>query len=72
MTAQASGIIHSEKSKENRTHCLRHSRVMHTIRTAGIENVRQLCGHASIASTGYYVKVSDSSAWAALGAGAGL
>jgi integrase len=54
------------------THCLRHSRAMHTIRTAGIENVRQLCGHASIASTGYYLKVSDSSAWAALGAGAGL
>jgi|SRR5579862_399680 len=54
------------------THCLRHSRAMHTIKTAGIENVRQLCGHASIASTGYYLKVSDSSAWAALGAGAGL
>jgi len=54
------------------THCLRHSRAMHTIRTAGIENVRQLCGHASIASTGYYLKVSDSSAWAALGTGAGL
>lgn len=54
------------------THCLRHSRAMHTIRQAGIENVRQLCGHASITSTGYYLKVSDSSAWAALGAGAGL
>jgi integrase len=54
------------------THCLRHSRAMHTIKTAGIENVRQLCGHASIASTGYYLKVSDSSAWAALGTGAGL
>jgi site-specific recombinase XerD len=54
------------------THCLRHSRAMHTIKTAGIENVRQLCGHASIASTGYYLKVSDASAWAALGSGAGL
>jgi integrase len=54
------------------THCLRHSRAMHTIRTAGIENVRQLCGHASIASTGYYLRTSDASAWAALGAGAGL
>jgi site-specific recombinase XerD len=54
------------------THCLRHSRAMHTIKTAGIENVRQLCGHASIASTGYYLKVSDSSAWAALGTGSGL
>jgi hypothetical protein len=54
------------------THCLRHSRAMHTIRQAGIENVRQLCGHASIASTGYYLKVSDASAWAALGSGAGL
>lgn len=54
------------------THCLRHSRAMHTIKTAGIENVRQLCGHASIGSTGYYLKVSDASAWAALGSGAGL
>ena len=54
------------------THCLRHSRAMHTIKTAGIENVRQLCGHASIASTGYYLKVSDASAWAALGSAAGL
>ena len=54
------------------THCLRHSRAMHTIRTVGIENVRQLCGHRSIASTGEYLKVSDSSAWAALGTGAGL
>ena len=54
------------------THCLRHSRAMHTIKTAGIENVCQLCGHASIASTGYYLKVSDASAWAALGSGAGL
>jgi integrase len=54
------------------THCLRHSRAMHTIKMAGIENVRVLCGHRSIASTGEYLKVSDSSAWAALGAGAGL
>ena len=30
------------------THCLRHSRAMHTIKTAGIENVRQLCGHARL------------------------
>ena len=54
------------------THCLRHSRAMHTIKQIGIENVRQLCGHKSIASTGEYLKVSDQSAWAALGAGAGL
>jgi integrase len=54
------------------THCLRHSRAMHTIKQAGIENVRQLCGHASIASTGYYLRVSDQTAWAALGAAAGL
>ena len=54
------------------THCLRHSRAMHTIKMAGIENVRQLCGHASIASTGFYLRVSDASAWAALGSGAGL
>src|SRR5216683_8120501 len=54
------------------THCLRHSRAMHTIKAAGIENVRQLCGHASIASTGFYLRVSDASAWAALGSGAGL
>jgi integrase len=54
------------------THCLRHSRAMHTIKIAGIENVRQLCGHSSIASTGNYLRTSCASAWAALGAGAGL
>jgi|ERR1022692_1049333 integrase len=54
------------------THVLRHSRAHHTIRQAGIENVRQLCGHKSIASTGEYLRTSDESAWAALGAAAGL
>lgn len=47
-------------------HSLKHSIAMHTIRGAGIENVRQHLGHKSIASTGEYLKVSDADAAAAI------
>jgi type 1 fimbriae regulatory protein FimB len=43
-------------------HVLKHSIAMQTIRSAGIENVRQYLGHKSIASTGSYLKVSDEQA----------
>ncbi len=43
-------------------HVLKHSIAMHTIRQAGIENVRQYLGHRSLASTGAYLKVSDEAA----------
>jgi site-specific recombinase XerD len=32
---------------------------MQTIKSAGIENVRQYLGHKNISSTGAYLKVSD-------------
>ena len=43
-------------------HVLKHSIAMHTIKRAGIENVRQYLGHRSLASTGAYLKVSDEAA----------
>jgi hypothetical protein len=39
---------------------------MQTIKTAGIENVRQYLGHKSIASTGSYLRVNDEQASAAV------
>jgi site-specific recombinase XerD len=47
-------------------HVLKHSIAMQTIKTAGIENVRQYLGHKSIASTGSYLKVNDEQASAAV------
>lgn len=43
-------------------HVLKHSIAMQTIKTAGIENVRQYLGHKSISSTGAYLKVDDDAA----------
>jgi integrase len=40
-------------------HCAKHTRAMHSIKTAGIENVRVYLGHKSIASAGAYLKVID-------------
>jgi hypothetical protein len=42
---------------------------MQSIKTAGIENVRQHLGHSSISSTGEYLKVSDNDASAAVNKG---
>ena len=44
------------------THVVKHTLAMHSIRDAGIENVRQYLGHKSIASTGEYLRVSDDAA----------
>lgn len=52
-------------------HILKHSIAMHTIKGAGIENVRQYLGHKSIASTGAYLKVTDEAASKAIAAAAG-
>ena len=49
-------------------HVLKHSIAMHTIRDAGIENVRQYLGHRSLASTGAYLRVSDETASQAVAA----
>lgn len=46
-------------------HVLKHTAAMHMIKKAGIEMVRRRLGHKSIASTGAYLKVSDSEADAA-------
>lgn len=43
-------------------HILKHSIAMHSIKLAGIENVRQYLGHRSLASTGAYLKVDDDKA----------
>jgi type 1 fimbriae regulatory protein FimB len=47
-------------------HIAKHSIAMHTIRQAGIENVRTFLGHVSIASTGAYLRVDDDAANAAI------
>lgn len=47
-------------------HSLKHSIAMHTIKGAGIENVRKYLGHKSMASTGEYLKVTDEEASAAI------
>jgi site-specific recombinase XerD len=47
-------------------HIAKHSIAMHTIRRAGIENVRTFLGHVSIASTGAYLRVDDEAANAAI------
>lgn len=52
-------------------HCLKHSIAMHTIKAAGIENVRRYLGHKSMASTGEYLKVTDAEASAAIAAAVG-
>jgi integrase len=44
---------------------------MHTIKTAGIENVRQYLGHRSMASTGAYLRVDDDAASKAIAAAMG-
>ena len=40
-------------------HVLKHSIAMQTIQSMGVEYVRQLLGHRSLASTGEYLRVSD-------------
>lgn len=52
--------------RKGHPHILKHSIAMQTIRSAGIENVRQYLGHKSLASTGAYLKVSDAEASAAV------
>lgn len=52
-------------------HVLKHSIAMHSIKAAGIENVRQYLGHVTIASTGEYLKVSDQEASNAIAAAVG-
>jgi site-specific recombinase XerD len=47
-------------------HILKHSIAMQTIKSAGIENVRQYLGHKSLSSTGAYLKVDDAKASAAV------
>jgi integrase/recombinase XerD len=51
---------------KNHPHVLKHSIAMQTIKSAGIENVRQYLGHKSIASTGAYLRVNDEQASAAV------
>jgi integrase/recombinase XerD len=52
--------------RKGHPHILKHSIAMQSIKTAGIENVRQYLGHKSLASTGAYLKVTDAEASAAV------
>ncbi len=52
-------------------HVLKHTIAMQTIKSAGIENVRQYLGHKSISSTGAYLKVDDDAASKAVAAAIG-
>jgi site-specific recombinase XerD len=52
-------------------HIAKHSIAMHTIQSAGIENVRTFLGHVSIASTGAYLKVNQDAANTAICAALG-
>lgn len=52
-------------------HKMKHTCAMLSIRTAGIENVKQYLGHRSLASTGAYLKVSDDAASLAFAAAMG-
>jgi integrase/recombinase XerD len=47
-------------------HSFRHSCALHSIKKAGVENVRQYLGHRSMSSTGEYLRVSDEEASAAV------
>jgi integrase len=47
-------------------HVLKHSIAMHSIASAGIENVKQYLGHKSLGSTGMYLRVSDAAASSAV------
>lgn len=58
--------------KKVRPHILKHSIIMHKIKVGGIENVRQWAGHQTIASTGFYCRVSDQEAYTALFTGKDL
>jgi type 1 fimbriae regulatory protein FimB len=49
-------------------HKLKHTCGMLSIKSAGIENVRQYLGHKSLASTGAYLRVTDEEASAAFAA----
>lgn len=54
------------RSQLTHMHILKHSIAMHSIASAGIENVKQYLGHKSMGSTGMYLKVSDSAASSAV------
>jgi site-specific recombinase XerD len=60
--AKAAGI----PAHKRHPHILKHSIALQTIKTAGIENVRQHLGHKSLSSTGEYLRVSDEEASAAV------
>lgn len=47
-------------------HSFRHSCALHSIASAGVENVRQYLGHRSMSSTGEYLRVTDDQAAAAV------
>ena len=67
----AAGIVNYGSKNRSHPHILKHSIAMQTIKSAGIENVRQYLGHVSMSSTGAYLKVSDDEASEAIALAAG-
>lgn len=53
-------------------HAMKHTIAKHTIKQAGIENVRQYLGHKSISSTGAYIESDDDEASKAVAAAMGI
>lgn len=68
----AAGIVNYGSKNRSHPHILKHSIAMQTIKSAGIENVRQYLGHVSMSSTGAYLKVSDDEASEAIALAAGV
>src|ERR1039458_6516385 len=68
---QRYGLAAGIPKRNAHPHILKHSIAMQSIKTAGIEDVRQSLGHESMSSTGAYLKVSDSAASAAVTGGVG-
>lgn len=65
------GVAAGIPKRKAHPHALKHSIAMHTIRQAGVENVRQYLGHVSGASTMEYLRVNDDDASAAIAAAVG-
>lgn len=57
--------------KKMHPHVLKHSIAMHSIKIAGIENVRTHLGHKSLSSTGFYLKQTDDGAMSAVASALG-
>lgn len=63
---QRAGILAGVPKHKLHPHALKHSIALASIKSAGIENVRQYLGHKSLSSTGAYLRVTDEAASSAV------